>query len=72
MQKKVIKIGSQMLYVKKGGKDVSKGDVVFEKDNEYYTPKYVVDYFYPDGFDYDPATCEGKAIEFRSKILRHY
>lgn len=57
-------MAGQMLYVKKGGKDVSKGDVVFEKDNEYYTPKYVVDFFYPDGFDYDPATCEGKAKEF--------
>ena len=39
-------MAGQMLYVKKGGKNVSKGDVVFEKDNEYYTPKYVVDFFY--------------------------
>lgn len=43
---------------------MAKGGVVFTKDNEYYTPKYVVDYFYPEGFDYDPATCEGKATEF--------
>lgn len=43
---------------------MAKANVVFTKDNEYYTPKYVVDYFYPDGFDYDPATCEGKAKEF--------
>ena len=43
---------------------MAKGNVSFSKDNEYYTPKYVVDYFYPDGFDYDPATCEGKAKEF--------
>lgn len=58
-------MAGQMLYVKKKGeKDMSKGDVKFEKDNEYYTPKYVVDFFFPDGFDYDPATCEGKAKEF--------
>ena len=58
-------MAGQMLYVKKkGGKDMSKGDVKFEKDNEYYTPKYVVDFLFPDGFDYDPATCEGKAKEF--------
>lgn len=36
----------------------------FSQDNEYYTPKYVVDYFYPNGFDYDPATNEEKAKEF--------
>lgn len=63
-------MAGQMLYVKKKGEsDVSKGDVKFEKDNEYYTPKYVVDYFFPDGFDYDPATCEGKAKEFG---VEHY
>lgn len=37
------------------------------KDNEYYTPKYIVDYFYPNGFDYDPATNEEKAKEFNVK-----
>ena len=42
-----------------------KDGVVFTKDNNYYTPKYVVDFFFPDGFDYDPATCEEKAIEFK-------
>lgn len=54
-----------MLYVKsKEDGSVAKASVTFSKDNEYYTPKYVVDFFYPDGFDYDPATCEGKAKEF--------
>lgn len=62
-------MAGQMLYVKKGEKDVAKANVVFTKDNEYYTPKYVVDFFYPDGFDYDPATCEGKATEF---CVPHY
>ena len=60
-------MAGQMLYVKKGEKDVAKASVVFSKDNEYYTPKYVVDFFYPDGFDYDPATCEEKAKEFGVK-----
>ena len=41
---------------------MSKGQVNFEKDNEYYTPKRVVDYF--GEFDYDPATTEEKAKEF--------
>ena len=44
-----------------------KANVQFTKDNEYYTPKYIVNYFYPDGFDYDPATCLEKAIEFNVK-----
>ena len=61
-----------MLYVKKGDSNMAKPSVQYTKDNEYYTPKYVVDYFYPDGFDYDPATCKGKAEEFRSKTLRHH
>lgn len=51
---------------------MAKPSVPYTKDNEYYTPKYVVDYFYPDGFDYDPATCDYKAEEFRSEILRYY
>lgn len=38
---------------------MSKGSINFSKDNEYYTPKYVVDYF--GKFDYDPATTEEKA-----------
>lgn len=42
---------------------MAKPSVPYTKDNEYYTPKYIVDYFYPDGFDYDPATCEEKAKE---------
>ena len=41
---------------------MSKGQVNFEKDNEYYTPKRVVDYF--GKFDYDPATTKEKAKEF--------
>lgn len=59
-------MAGQLLYVKKKEEiDVAKANVVFSHDNEYYTPKYVVDFFYPDGFDYDPATCEGKAKEFK-------
>lgn len=58
-------MAGQMLYVKsKGEEDMAKPSVPYTKDNEYYTPKYVVDYFYPDGFEYDPATCEEKAKEF--------
>jgi phage N-6-adenine-methyltransferase len=53
-------MAGQLAYVKKTN---------FVKDDNYYTPKYVVDYFYPDGFDYDPATCESKAIEFG---VEHY
>lgn len=41
---------------------MAKGGVVFTKDNEYYTPRYVVDYF--GKFDYDPATVKEKAEEF--------
>ena len=41
-------------------------DKIITKDDNYYTPKYVVDFFYPDGFDYDPATCEEKAEEFKA------
>jgi len=41
---------------------MAKGGVVFTKDNEYYTPKYVVDFF--GRFDYDPATVAEKAEEF--------
>lgn len=43
---------------------MAKAGIEFSKDNEYYTPKYVVDFFFPDGFDYDPATCKEKAEEF--------
>lgn len=65
-------MAGQMLYVKKKGKEetvMAKASVVFSRDNEYYTPKYVVDFFYPDGFDYDPATCVEKAKEFG---VEHY
>ena len=41
---------------------MAKGGLVFTKDNEYYTPKYVVDTF--GQFDYDPATVAEKAREF--------
>lgn len=46
---------------------MARGGVVFTKDNEYYTPKYVVDYF--GQFDYDPATVKEKALEFG---LQHF
>lgn len=46
---------------------MSKEQVNFEKDNEYYTPKRVVDYF--GKFDYDPATTKEKALEFG---IEHY
>lgn len=46
---------------------MSKGQVNFAKDNEYYTPKRVVDYF--GKFDYDPATTKEKAEEFG---IKHY
>ena len=58
-------MGSQMLYVKKKKEsEMVKTTTTFSRDNEYYTPKYVVDFFFPEGFDYDPATCEEKAKEF--------
>lgn len=41
---------------------MAKSNVQFTKDNEYYTPKYVVDMF--GRFDYDPATVKEKADEF--------
>ena len=41
---------------------MSKAGVVFTKDNEYYTPKFVIDMF--GQFDYDPATVPAKAEEF--------
>lgn len=44
---------------------MGKGNVIFTKDNEYYTPKSVVNYF--GKFDYDPATCKEKAEEFNIK-----
>ena len=46
----------------KGEEIMSKGQVEFTKDNEYYTPKQVVDFF--GQFDYDPATTKEKAKEF--------
>lgn len=42
---------------------------IFSNNNEYYTPKYVVDFFFPYGFDYDPCTCRDKAFEFN---VLHY
>lgn len=36
--------------------------VPYNKNNECYTPKYIVDMF--GQFDYDPATCIQKANEF--------
>lgn len=40
---------------------MSKGAICFSSDNEYYTPKAIVDRFGP--FDYDPATTPEKAKE---------
>jgi len=45
-----------------GGGIPNKQQTNFEKDNEYYTPKRVVEYF--GKFDYDPATTKEKANEF--------
>ena len=42
--------------------NMTKSQVNFAKDNEYYTPKEVVRYF--GEFDYDPATTKEKAKEF--------
>ena len=44
---------------------MAKANVTFTKDNEYYTPKSVVDYF--GKFEYDPATTKEKAEEFEIK-----
>lgn len=44
---------------------MAKANVQFTKDNEYYTPKYVVMRF--GKFDYDPATTKEKAEEFGIK-----
>ena len=41
---------------------MSKGAINFSSDNEYYTPKNLVNYF--GKFDYDPATTKEKATEF--------
>lgn len=48
-------MAGQLIYVK--GKDkMAKASVNFTKDNDYYTPKSVVNYF--GVFDYDPATTK--------------
>lgn len=44
---------------------MAKAGIVFSKKDEYYTPKYIVDYF--GKFDYDPATTEEKAEELGIK-----
>lgn len=44
---------------------MAKANVIFSKDNEYYTPKKTVEYF--GIFDYDPATTKEKAEEFGIK-----
>jgi len=41
---------------------MTKSQVQFTKDNEYYTPKSFVEWF--GMFDYDPATTKEKAAEF--------
>lgn len=55
-------MAGQLLYTKR---DMAEANVIFTKDNEYYTPKSVVDYF--GKFDYDPATTKEKAEEFGIK-----
>lgn len=55
-------MAGQLLYIGKGEKNMAKASVTFTKDNEYYTPKSVVDFF--GKFDYDPATNYEKAKEF--------
>lgn len=54
-------MAGQLLYVRKK-ESMAKANVNFTKDNEYYTPKSVVDFF--GKFDYDPATVDEKAKEF--------
>jgi len=44
---------------------MTKSQVKFTKDNEYYTTKEFVDRF--GTFDYDPATTKEKALEFGVK-----
>ena len=41
---------------------MAKHNLIFTKDNEYYTPKEFVRLF--GNFDYDPATTKEKAAEF--------
>lgn len=61
-------MAGQLLYIgKKEVDNMAKANVQFTKDNEYYTPKTVVDFF--GEFDYDPATTKEKAEEFG---LEHY
>jgi hypothetical protein len=48
-------MAGQQLYM-------TKSQVKFTKDNEYYTPKEFVSRF--GEFDYDPATTKEKALEF--------
>ena len=59
-------MAGQLLYIRKE-ETMAKANVNFTKDNEYYTPKSVVDFF--GKFDYDPATTKEKAEEF--KILTY-
>ena len=54
-------MAGQLLYVRSDNV-MAKSNVQFTKDNEYYTPKSVVDFF--GNFDYDPATTDEKAQEF--------
>ena len=54
-------MAGQLLYIRKE-ENMAKANVNFTKDNEYYTPKSVVDFF--GKFDYDPATTKEKAEEF--------
>ena len=46
---------------------MAKVNIKFTKDNEYYTPKSVIEYF--GKFDYDPATSYEKAKFF---VIKYY
>lgn len=46
---------------------MAKSSVQFTKNNEWYTPKSLIDQF--GNFDYDPATTKEKAQEFGIKFF---
>ena len=47
---------------------MAKHNVVFSKDNEYYTPKELVKQF--GNFDYDPATTKEKDFNYK-RLIQH-
>lgn len=44
---------------------MSKGNVTFSSNNNYFTPNYIIDYF--GKFDYDPATTKEQAVYLNIK-----